>query len=806
MTAVCPTCDPPPAVSYSTVAVAWKRSALGLTIGRGLDAASRWLLVVLLARWTSIADLGAWAIATAIAAPVFTLLELRLRWLAAAGGVAEATARHYWLVRGATIGVAMIGVGAAWPFLGDRYLASLLVMVFAAKSIELASELAKGLAQHRSRTGAVAVGSGLRGVMGLVGAMIGLHYVASALAAVTGLTLAWAAVFLFWDLPLAGLWHGPLRFRPRWRTLWSIVTTATPVAIASVLTGLGRILPRWALALWHPRDLVGIFTALAALAAAGDIFVSSMAHAAIAPLGRLATRDSQRHRRLVWELVGAAALLGLIGTVVAAAAGSHLLESIYGPTFRGYGLPLALLALGMTFAFVNGILQVALVSLRAGQHLPRQIAAGVIAAVAVAILLVPAFPLIGAAATTLAMTATNTISLAWRLARSYREHCECDRKKDESSSEGNLLRLVIAVSPTASSLEQFTRRQCQRWRVTVGSFLTPAHRLPDGVAHFSGDGRVWRFVRRLSHHLRSHPVDVIHVHAPHLTPFWLAASWLAGRPWLARRVVYHIHSCWQHYSWRNRFLCVLSCLVSARVIACSHTSFQSLPRPLRSWLGRRLHVVPNGVDVDRADRLRRAGDHRQSELPLRLAVVATLRPIKNVELILEAARRLPASRFQWTIVGGGPLESKLRRQVEAWRIGDRVRFTGRIDRDEVLTILWQSDLLVSASLGEGLPVAVLEALAAECPVVCSDIPPHRELDPQGDVLIFFDHRRAEQLVEALERWWELSPEERRRRSRDGRRLVQEKYDVDRMLTACEEVYARVANVRSALQGRLVACS
>ena len=67
------------------------------------------------------------------------------------------------------------------------------------------------------------------------------------------------------------------------------------------------------------------------------------------------------------------------------------------------------------------------------------------------------------------------------------------------------------------------------------------------------------------------------------------------------------------------------------------------------------------------------------------------------------------------------------RMLEALKRNDRVTMTGLIPRDEVFLRCASADVLVSTSHGEGLPVAVIEAMAAGCPVILSDIPPHREL-------------------------------------------------------------------------------
>jgi len=66
-------------------------------------------------------------------------------------------------------------------------------------------------------------------------------------------------------------------------------------------------------------------------------------------------------------------------------------------------------------------------------------------------------------------------------------------------------------------------------------------------------------------------------------------------------------------------------------------------------------------------------------------------------------------------VGHGPLELQLQRQVQAQGLAERVRFLGT--RDDVRSLMGAADLLVVPSVFEGLPLVVLEAMAAGLPVI-----------------------------------------------------------------------------------------
>ena len=159
------------------------------------------------------------------------------------------------------------------------------------------------------------------------------------------------------------------------------------------------------------------------------------------------------------------------------------------------------------------------------------------------------------------------------------------------------------------------------------------------------------------------------------------------------------------------------------VVACSST----LAGQLRE-LGVTAEVIRNGVDnsvfrpAAAADRAR-----LREELGLppaaRVAVsIGALSVRKDPQVIVRAMKSIDDPDLVMVFVGAGELEAACRREAGA---DPRMRFAGEVT--DVERYLRAADLLVSASRSEGLPNAVLEAMACGLAVVLSDIGPHREL-------------------------------------------------------------------------------
>lgn len=149
----------------------------------------------------------------------------------------------------------------------------------------------------------------------------------------------------------------------------------------------------------------------------------------------------------------------------------------------------------------------------------------------------------------------------------------------------------------------------------------------------------------------------------------------------------------------------------------------------------RTAVIPNGVDVAHyAAALRPAGRDASAGGPLKILFVGRFgEERKGLPVLLEAAARLAASgrSVEPWIAGDGPRE----RFAEAARRAN-ARFLWRADERELLAALAECDLCCAPSLrGESFGMVIVEAMAAGCPVVASDLPGYAEAARGAAVLV-----------------------------------------------------------------------
>jgi glycosyltransferase involved in cell wall biosynthesis len=142
-------------------------------------------------------------------------------------------------------------------------------------------------------------------------------------------------------------------------------------------------------------------------------------------------------------------------------------------------------------------------------------------------------------------------------------------------------------------------------------------------------------------------------------------------------------------------------------------------------LSGRLWVVPNGVR-SRAQRPRQAPP---AGSPLTIVCVANLIAYKGHATLLAAVRQLRPDGWSLLLVGEGPERESIGRVIASSELQERVFMFGR--RSDVHDILDTADLVVLPSYSEGMPNAVLEAMAHGIPVVASDVGGVRSLLGSG---------------------------------------------------------------------------
>jgi glycosyltransferase involved in cell wall biosynthesis len=212
-----------------------------------------------------------------------------------------------------------------------------------------------------------------------------------------------------------------------------------------------------------------------------------------------------------------------------------------------------------------------------------------------------------------------------------------------------------------------------------------------------------------------------------------------------------------------------------------------------------VEVVPNGIPFRNGDRSSLRNELGLSANDLLLVAVGNLYPVKGHAVLLRALGGLLRSgeiaNVPWrlAIAGRGEEEEGLRALAREEGIADRVTLLGF--RRDVPDILAAADIFVMPSLSEGLPLALVEAMAAGLPVVVSDVGGVPEVAVAGREAILVPPGEPALLAEGLARLLR-DPSARVTMGRAARERALRDFSVSTMCEAYERLYRGEAVSRS----------
>jgi glycosyltransferase involved in cell wall biosynthesis len=164
----------------------------------------------------------------------------------------------------------------------------------------------------------------------------------------------------------------------------------------------------------------------------------------------------------------------------------------------------------------------------------------------------------------------------------------------------------------------------------------------------------------------------------------------------------------------------------------------------------RIRLVQGGIDVDRirlAPIANRRGFSFRDETPV-VFWAGRLDRVKGLPVLIRAfsglTRKTPAHLL---LAGDGPLRTSLERLVDKLGIASMIRLLG--SRSDVPSLLKMADLFVFPSRTEGLPNALLEAMAAARPIVATDVAGNRDLIAHGRTGYLVPYGDTHALEEAM---------------------------------------------------------
>lgn len=284
------------------------------------------------------------------------------------------------------------------------------------------------------------------------------------------------------------------------------------------------------------------------------------------------------------------------------------------------------------------------------------------------------------------------------------------------------------------------------------SWLADELRAQDVPVHlFAASGDFdFGWMRRLRRFLLARRFDILHVHSPMVAGF--ARLVVRSLPRASRpKMISTEHVPWSGYSFPTRILNAVTFPLDDAHLAVSEAVLRSVPRPFRGNVKALIHGIP----LDRVRSKRSSRDTTRAQLgigpdEILVGTVANFRAQKAYPDLVAAASMViaPGRAVRFAAVGRGPLESEIQELARRRGLGDRFMFLGPLD--DAATFIAGCDLFALSSHYEGLPLAVMEALALGVPVVATNVAGVAELVNDGVDGILVPKARPDLFADALD--------------------------------------------------------
>lgn len=207
-----------------------------------------------------------------------------------------------------------------------------------------------------------------------------------------------------------------------------------------------------------------------------------------------------------------------------------------------------------------------------------------------------------------------------------------------------------------------------------------------------------------------------------------------------------------------------------------------------------IEVIPNGLDFDEFDTVSEDTEKVRAKLDVAPGdflwlAVGHLRLQKDFRHLLTTLTELLDQRrtgLQLRLVGRGPQRDELEARRRDLGLEDHVELLGF--REDVPDLMAAADGFVLSSAWEGLPNVVMEAMAAELPVVATDVGGVSELVDDGETGLLVPPHDVATLADAMSTIMDYPEEHRRQMGRKGRTFVHEHFEAHRVFSRWEQLF------------------
>jgi len=244
--------------------------------------------------------------------------------------------------------------------------------------------------------------------------------------------------------------------------------------------------------------------------------------------------------------------------------------------------------------------------------------------------------------------------------------------------------------------------------------------------------------------IKSENIHILRTHQYHANLYGRLAGIIAGVPAILPSF-HNLYRSPDRPKFQRRIFNYILSFFSDKLIAVSNAVASDVVK--YDWVNpAKTEIIYNGIEVEKFNiNLSKEEARKIFHIPadtLIIGSVGRLTEQKGHRYLIEAA--VNVKNVEIVIAGDGPLRKELESLAERLRV--KCIFTGAVEQKKIPVFLKSLNIFCFPSLWEGLPSALIEAMAAGLPVIATDIPPHKEV--LGDTGVIVSAGDADALAKA----------------------------------------------------------
>lgn len=374
-------------------------SAVWQILGNFLHAGSIWIGFIILARVSNPEQVGWFAYAMSITAPIYMFFNLRLRLVLSTDTNGKFEREQYILLRIISSVAALTVAVLLAVFLSESLELFYLVLIIAiAKLVEGVSDIFYGYFQSMDRSELVGKSLSLKSAISVALSITIVLTFKNAIGLGMSLMCSWLVVIVVFDLyKMRSLGAKLTNYSPNFSDLRKILVSVLPLGFVALFSSLTTNMSRYFIEYFLGMDSLGIYAALAYFSSAAALFAAGLGQPKLKQLASAFNEGNiAKFRYLLYILIGIGALFGSFGILVAVFYGDVVLNILYGEGYELYSDIFVLLLVVSTLTMIALFQWYAITA--QGSYRPQLIVSAFVAVLSAILLygLVPKFGMEGA--------------------------------------------------------------------------------------------------------------------------------------------------------------------------------------------------------------------------------------------------------------------------------------------------------------------------------------------------------------------------------------------------------------------------